>query len=403
MIGIFGTSDVENYGDLLYPPIFEHLLQRSGLSVPTRVFAFLPAPAPAGAGYATHSISSLLHAPERVVDALCIGGGDILRTDFRTMASHYAPQFARLPEHRPYWWLRRKVSGNRGLAKGFISRFMNFEAVGPLVLNAATHVNASPMAYWSCGVPFEFKPAEQSALRAALDGAAYIYVRDSASAAKLHRAGVKGPVHVAPDAVVTLSDRHDMKRVKAMGKRIFADHGIDVTRRILGFQAVALKGEAVAKVASHLLRHVQDTGDEVALIPIGHCHGDEDPLAELARACGGAAKLVSVRQVDEIMAGIVACDAFVGTSLHGNITAFSYGIPHLAGPLPVDKLQGFIEVVGLDAEASLTHWSQLHERLRWLHSRPDGYWSSRVERAKAAVYRTFEDMLAHLDLPAYQA
>lgn len=403
MIGTFGTSDVENYGDLLYPPVFHHLLQRSGLSVPTRAFAFLPAPAPAGAEYATHSISSLLNGRERAVDALCIGGGDILRTDFRTMASHYAPQFAMLPEHRPYWWLRRKLSGNHGLAKGFISRFMNFECVGPLVLNATTHINASPMAYWSCGVPFEFKPAEHIALKAALDSAAYIYVRDSASAAKLHRAGVKGPIHVAPDAVVTLSDRYDMKSVKAMGKRIFSDHGIDMTRRILGFQAAALKGKAVAEVASQLLRHVQETGDEVALIPIGHCHGDQDTLAELARACGGAAKLISVRRVDEIMAGIVACNAFVGTSLHGNITAFSYGIPHLAGPLPVDKLQGFIDVVGLDAEARLTHWSQLYERLHWLQSRKDGYWSSRVERAKAEVYRTFGDMLAHLNLPACRA
>lgn len=93
----------------------------------------------------------------------------------------------------------------------------------------------------------------------------------------------------------------------------------------------------------------------------------------------------------------------MGTSLHGNITAFSYGIPHLAGPLSVDKLQGFIDVVGLDAEARLPHWSQLPERLRWLRSRPDGYWSSRVERVKAAVYSTFGDMLAHLNLPACQA
>jgi hypothetical protein len=149
MIGIFGTSDVENYGDLLYPPIFEHLLARAGCSVPTRAFAFLLAIAPAGAGYATHSISGLLHARERVVDALCIGGGDILRTDFRTMAAHYVAQFARMPERHPYWCLRRKWAGKRRQARVFISRFMNFDGVGPLVLNAARHPKAAALAYWS--------------------------------------------------------------------------------------------------------------------------------------------------------------------------------------------------------------------------------------------------------------
>jgi hypothetical protein len=403
MIGIFGTSDVENYGDLVYPPIFDHLLQRSGLSVPTRAFAFLHGPAPAGAGYISHSISSLLHSPERLVDALCIGGGDIIRTDFRAVATHYAPQFIRMSKYPAYWWLVRRVWGKQALAKEFVSRFMDFECAGPLLLNATEHINASPIAYWSCGVPFEFKPADQIAVKAALDNAAFISVRDLASAAKLHRAGVKGPVHVAPDAVVTISDKYDIKNLKAAGIQLFADNGIDVTRRILGFQAVALKGEAVAEVASQLLRHIQATGDEVALIPIGHCHKDQDSLVKLARACRGGAKLVSVREVDEIMAGIVACDTFVGTSLHGNITAFSFGIPHLVGPRPVDKLHGFVDVVGLDAEARLTNWSQLHERLRWLRSQPDGFLSARVERAKAAVYRTFGDMLAHLKLPAYQS
>jgi polysaccharide pyruvyl transferase WcaK-like protein len=36
--------------------------------------------------------------------------------------------------------------------------------------------------------------------------------------------------------------------------------------------------------------------------------------------------------VFDMLAIIAASDVFVGTSLHGNITAFSFGIPHVFGP-----------------------------------------------------------------------
>ena len=403
MIGIFGTSDVENYGDLLYPRIFEHLLSRSGVSSSVRAFGFMATTAPAGAGYTTHAISALLHAARRTVDALCIGGGDILRTDYRTMASHYVRHHGTAPNRRSRWWPWKKPPTDDQLADEFLSRHTNFASVGPLVLDASVHAMASPMAYWSCGVPFDIDPAARIALSAAMDSAAYVYVRDSQSAAKLLRAGVKKPLHVAPDAIVTLSDRHAMPSVKAAGKRILANHGIDVTRRVLRFQAVSLDPAAITEVAAQLACYGHNTGEEVALIPIGHCHGDHHTLAELAKVCPGTVKLIPVRQIDDILAAIVACDAFVGTSLHGNITSFSYGIPHLTGPLAVDKLQGFIDVVGLDAEVLLTDWSQLHERLRWLRAQPLSRLSRRVERAKAEVYRTFAEMLTHLGLPGRAA
>ncbi len=102
MIGIFGTSDVEKDGDLLYPSIFRHLLEKSRVSLPTTAYAFLPGPAPAAA------MPSAPTSPS-----------------WPPMTPDSSLGYASVPV-----WLRRKLSEDRAIA----------------------------LAYWSCGVPFAERP-----------------------------------------------------------------------------------------------------------------------------------------------------------------------------------------------------------------------------------------------------
>src|SRR5438105_12778400 len=97
MICHLGTFDVENYGDLLYPLVFSHLLQTRDKTANVRRYSLLPGTAPLQAGFETHAARSLFEPLHTAADGLrntepqtiVIGGGDILRTDADLIARHY--------------------------------------------------------------------------------------------------------------------------------------------------------------------------------------------------------------------------------------------------------------------------------------------------------------------------
>lgn len=66
---------------------------------------------------------------------------------------------------------------------------------------------------------------------------------------------------------------------------------------------------------------------DVGLVPHGHHRGHDEFLA-LARTAGYRVRVVNVHQsAARVVREIGACDAIITTSLHGLITADSYGIP----------------------------------------------------------------------------
>src|SRR2546423_14848772 len=88
-ISHLGTFDVENYGDLLYPLVFRHMLKGRDARLKVRHYSLLDGDAPQEAGFKTHAARSLFEAGRDAPRRVVVGGGDILRTDWETVAAHY--------------------------------------------------------------------------------------------------------------------------------------------------------------------------------------------------------------------------------------------------------------------------------------------------------------------------
>jgi hypothetical protein len=131
------------------------------------------------------------------------------------------------------------------------------------------------------------------------------------------------------------------------------------------------------------------TGRQIALLPIGYCHGDDVFLKQLAKKSGGAFTYVGIYSVHGIISVIAASSFFIGTSMHGNITAFTFGIPHLFGPLAVDKAEGFLEVCGLNADFKLKSWSDLGNEYDRVACLPPDFFTLKAQVAKQKVHLTF--------------
>jgi hypothetical protein len=107
----------------------------------------------------------------------------------------------------------------------------------------------------------------------------------------------------------------------------------------------------VAEALDDLSRDFQNV--RVVLLPICLCHDDLKILRRLRAAVGRRTLLVDCKTSPiEVAAVISHSDYFVGSSLHGNITAHAYGVDHLVlnlwGSAPT-KLREYASLVQRDA------------------------------------------------------
>lgn len=403
-IAQLGTFDVENYGDLLYPHIFPRLIS----SRPIRHYSLLSGKAPSEAGFSTQSIRSLFTGRANEPLTLLVGGGDLLRTDSDIVARHYGRKSRTSTQT-----LRRSLgmSGYAGYvlrekiprldaanfyARTFRTRWMSHPGAGPFMIDQHALPPKSVVAYASCGVPHEFTPGESEVVKRVLDAASYIWLRDEQSAEKLRRAGVCQELHVAPDVAVVLSDYFNRDELVKRGRKILSQIGIDVNKAVTCFQSQPYPGFSEDEIVAELMEHKKRSNAEIVLLPLAYCHGDHEFLERLAQRAQGELNYCGANSVFDMMAVIAACDLFIGTSLHGNITAFSFGIPHLFGPLPVAKVGGFLAVAKLPAELKLQSWRELPEKIDFARSLGDEFLTARMREAKAAVHREVDQLLPDL-------
>ncbi len=234
-----------------------------------------------------------------------------------------------------------------------------------------------PVVWHGVGVPWA--PGEQEAgrLRAALAGRPYVTVRDRHSAERLAGAGVERPIEVVPDSAL-LMDR-------IMPARVLRGAAGAACGRPAGYPPAG-GPVLVVQGCDLLVPHVPvawpgrwRTGwparpdGEVVVVETGRCRGD-GLFAEALQSGELAAvrplwRLPEAVTVEDLAAAIAGGDLFVGSSLHGAITALVYGRPFVLLKLFDDaKLDGFGDVTGLGR--FVLHSAATRSRRRWTRRSP---------------------------------
>ena len=274
--------------------------------------------------------------------------------------------------------------------RSFWFRYMHYPAVGPFIIDPDKFANIKSMAYCSVGVPFVFEDKVKSRVARAIDKASFIYLRDRQSERKLRDAGVKREIHVAPDLGVILGEFFDAATERTKGRRILETRGVDTRRRVLCAQSNPQPPESASVMLQQLQAYQAATQCEVILLPLGLCHGDDVFLKGLAKASEGAFRYLELDSIFEMISVIAACDAFLGTSLHGNITSFAFGIPHVIGPVAADKCEGFLDVANLPLDLKLKSWSGANAKLDFVTGLGGAYFKDRAVAARRRVNEVFD-------------
>ena len=198
-------------------------------------------------------------------------------------------------------------------------------------------------------MPHDFDPIDRPAIKATLAAASYLAVRDRFSAGLL---GL-GTNHVVPDTALGLAELWPLTSLQPDFQALLA--------RLAPvppgpYVAVHVKERSLDEPLSQLAVRLKDfratTGRTPILIGIGQCHGDDVIAATLARDLAG--QCIDMSQplgLREIAAAIGFSDGYIGASLHGYITAASYGRHGvIVGKPPLPKMQGLLSQIGRETD-----------------------------------------------------
>ena len=309
-IAQFGTFEVENYGDRLFPMIVEKELSLRHPDLKLKLFSPLAAE--------NLGVSSILDQNEEKPDAILIGGGDIISFS-RDIAAIYNSE-----------WKGRFSAHSACFAAPGIHR----KSGVPLMWNAP-------------GIPTDFTEDQAWLVKRLAEETDYLSVRDETSKLRLKKAGVTKEIHVVPDTVISLSKHFPKEKLKKEAEKVFSTFQLNLGEPLvvqLHPYHIQDHIDEMAKILSQVKRL---THCPILLLPIGRCHNDHVVLGKIEEAGKGEFKLISsYLETMEVAAVIAHAKAFIGTSMHGAITAFSYGVPFLTYSCAhLSKLEGFLGLV----------------------------------------------------------
>lgn len=338
-IGLIGTFDVENYGDVLLSRIARRELEARLPEAEIRTLS------PVGyAGLNRFDDGSDLESldpwsEERVaeladgIDLAVVGGGEIIHDHDELLGPHYGLEPEEMRTRAP-------------------SRFF-IDGLGPDVA----------LAWHSVGIPWEIGPEQYARYRESLAGA-YVAVRDEASRRRLRATGVDIDIELVPDSGFLLD-------------RLFPDDLLarrcEYLRRIEVMpedEPLVVQGNrdlvpAVAEIATQA-RTVAD-GSPIVCVETGPCHGDAEFTRAFAQAYPGRVWAPGAYAgLADLTAIIAASRGVIGSSFHGNLVAFVYGKPSV--------------ILGMDGRSKLAGLAETMEQsrrmARSLDQIPQALWSA---------------------------
>ena len=306
-VGMVGTFDVANFGDLLFPLIARAELRRRLGEVEIHPYSYH---ARSVASWPFH-VAPLQRLPEEVatLDLLLVGGGDIVRFD-RLVALGYQPSSSAIHHPTGFW-------------------------LSPILV---ARVAGVPVAWNAPGVPAPVPAWARALVRATVMASDYVNVRDTGSRDLLATVAPDADIAVVPDScfnvdVVTDDDAHH--RVGGADR---------VNERYLVVQSCREAFEALAYIRKRFHRAFQT----FVLTPVGPATGDRTdaprhlPADTVFRHSRGPYDLVSL---------ISKSSGVVGTSLHLTIVALALGRPALRPVSARLRKYGLLE--GLDGVEQL--------------------------------------------------
>lgn len=337
-IVLLGAADRYNYGDNLMPVLFHRFIITSHPQIAEKfdvvcaavrqtdlsVFGCLP----------THAIRDLLSVPTGSL--IVVFGGEVLCAGSGALFMH-------MHESRTSYTLAKIL--NR-IAPSAFFRWANMTYPTPwefpYIPSPRFFRNEVRTAFNAVGgdVPVGFDAPTSAELLQRIDEASFFSTRDSRFNESVSTRRIEHKIR--PDSASSMSLIISVKERNSALTQL--QPRLEPGKYVVVQAAPRKLSLPIDLLVAALDKLAVTAGVKVVLLPIGHASGHDDShaLKTIARKLGQHGILMGTLTLIEILSVISFSAAYIGTSLHGAITAQSFGKPHFCLGSKVPKLTAYL-------------------------------------------------------------
>jgi polysaccharide pyruvyl transferase WcaK-like protein len=321
-IYILSASDRFNYGDVLFPIVAKHELQKLGDYTFHNIATIKSDLSDCGA-MPTQGYKVLLdykNIPEN--STLVVAGGEVLTANWSRLLSFTKDFYYRIYEKYEGERLEKFAKflfGKNQLAYPFLPASKRLLSKFKLVFHA---VGGGPTQ--------NLKPQEE--VKRAIESALYFSVREKETRQRIAN-NYSADVKLVPDSVMVLSDIYPKESLPASLKEDY-----------VCVQFGYFKSSHMLPVILKELRKIHQSHKlKIGLLSIGNCPGHDDMKSAewLKDKADFPVQILPCDSINEITSAIANAKLFIGTSLHGVIVSLSYGNPFVAVNKKIRKIESY--------------------------------------------------------------
>jgi len=291
-IALFGTFDVENYGDLMFPEVFTKAMQKRLDNINVVLFS------PCGEGKKALDENIKVYASSQIweihkktpFDIVVIGGGALI-------------QYYKIPI--------KKIDRDEFCDYRILDSWL-------VPIDFAVRNNVK-VAFNLPQVPYEIPDTIAALTCEAVSALSYVSVRDGVSKRFLedafYKTGKEAPeINVFPDSVCVMPRLFSLEKVEGLPEKY----------AVLQFNPQ--KPENEDDLLFETVKLLKSKRLDVVLLPLGYTHNDDNVLKAFNEKYGNECYMLDRKLNIFEMASVLAnSEIYIGSSFHGAITAISYG------------------------------------------------------------------------------
>lgn len=357
---IIGAFDRYNYGDLLFPLVIEQQLNTYKKDFKFEFFGLIKSDLRKAGGPPTEGLQKFYEKcsdPNNPVHVI-IAGGEALGVTWNSLFAALNPFFQHI--NKRHVKLNQLIDLNlltKKILKGkttlpFAFDKSNFPGVLSVTLNSLG----------GSGLDQKFFD-KYDFLKSKLEHVDYFAVRDRVTLANLKACQVDADL--CPDSAILMSEFYP---VEYLQRRITAEvkSYVDANKGKYVFVQInkkTTKGH-VKTIASGLDEIYTKDNVPLCLCPIGKAldHDDQIALQQLGKILKSPHTYFDAFNIWDIMYLIANSKCYIGTSLHGAITAMSYCVPHVG--LKVEKLGAYLATWGTAENHRSIEFSEIYSQFQ---------------------------------------
>ncbi|WP_242506291.1 polysaccharide pyruvyl transferase family protein [Serratia liquefaciens] len=377
---LYGAFDRYNYGDNLMPILLEmYFMQKHPEKYKCFDFVFSSIKGSDLSRFdckPSVAMAQLLDVVEG--STVIVVGGEVLGADIGTLYMHV--QDNKL--------IYRTLRAIRRFSHGAIIKIARnrYKSVWdyPYIPNKSSFSNNVKVVYNTVGGTPDITQIK------VLESADYISVRDDRTYKAL--SGIPSR-HLVPDSVLMVSKIADMNFISSKVRDEIRD--LLENKKIITVQACPYKVKFTEReLADELSTIAGNKNYTVILLPIGYASGHDDALflRKVKNCTENDFILLDDLTVWEIMYVIANSDVFYGTSLHGVITAMSFGVSHFCINSDITKLVSFLETWSVAPFTKPIGVTQMAEVLDEITDESISNMKVSVERAQKIIFDSLDDI-----------